>query len=124
MRITNFIACEYASPGADGRVTLVGAGIDGVTAKNFPVTFNIFLFARITLEENDVPGDKIAVLNLIDEDRELVSVKIPIKMDKPNHTLVTPVTFSAKRKGSYRFNLSVAGAEGVASWPLEIRQKS
>ena len=126
MRITNFLCCEYASLDSGGKVTLVGAGIDWVSVPSFPARFAFYLFARCTVDLNEVPGPKTAKLKVIGEDQLVGTQEMPfeIREGMPNANIITIVDIQTERPAKFRLELTIEGSDQIASWPLEIRQAS
>lgn len=124
MKITNFLCCEYATLDSGGKVTLVGAGIDWVSVPAFPARFAFYLFARCTVDVNDVPGTKTARLKVVGEDQLVGTQEMPFEIHegRPNANLITIVDIQSEKPAKFRFELTIEGSEQIATWPLEIRQ--
>ena len=124
MKITNFLCADYISQDSSGKLTLVGAGVDWISVKAFPARFQFYLFARCVADLNDVPGDKVAELKLIGDDKLVgtQNLKFTTSDASPNANLVTVVDFQTTKPSKFRFELTLEGATDSASWPLEIRQ--
>lgn len=57
MRVDFVLLCTSAEYLADGRMVIVGAGIDGVSGASIPLPVQLCLVARLYLMPDESPGD-------------------------------------------------------------------
>lgn len=125
MRVTSFLACQWATLDVDGKPALGGVGMDRIDTNGpFPIGLAFYFFARCEGEINDLPGPHTGELVLMGEDKVLnrFPIQFVTTTERPNQHLIININFVVRRPGRYRFDPSIDGQPVAASWPLEVRQ--
>jgi hypothetical protein len=121
MKITNFLVCEFANSEPTGKVNLIGAGVDRVYARTFPLRVMLYLYLRGVPDLNDLPGYKLGRIKLMGDDG--LYWDRPIQMlfteEKPACSLISSYFFRFTAPGRYRLEASMEGTPGSVMWPIQ-----
>ncbi len=122
MKITNFLACEFANAEPSGKVNLIGAGLDRFYPDSFPVSVMFYLYLRCVPELNDVPGYKKGRIKLMGEDGliEDYPIQILFTEEKPAGALIYKFARQFTAPGMFRFEASLEGTRETATWPTRL----
>jgi len=123
MKVTSFLACQYANYTSNGLVDLGGIGLNVITAKKLPITVSLKFFAMCESEINDVTGKHQATLSFIGTDKALGEAKGEFETteEKRNGFFIVDFGLKFETEGEYRINLAIDGREG-ASWQISVHQ--
>ena len=123
MKVTSFLACQYANFTSNGLVDLGGIGLNVISAKKLPVTVALKFFAMCESEVNDIPGRHKAHLTFIGSDKALGEAQGEFETTEKRRSGFFIVDFGLKfdAAGDYRINLAIDGREG-ASWPITVHE--
>ena len=124
MKVTSFLACQYANYTSNGLVDLGGIGLNVITAKKLPVTVSLKFFAMCESEVNDVTGKHQAMLSFIGSDKALGEAQGEFETteDKRNGFFIVDFGLTFAVEGDYRINLAIDGREG-ASWTISVHRQ-
>ena len=126
MKITSFLACEFANSEPTGKVNLIGAGIDQVYAASFPAIVELYLFLHCISEHDDGPGFKKGRIRLMGDDG--LQWDRPIQMlvteDKPASVLIRKVRFRFTAPGPFRLECTLVESQMTATWTIQVRPRS
>jgi hypothetical protein len=117
VKINSFV-CAGNGGFQDEIVFLEAVGIDFITTE----LRRIFFWLNCQPEINDVAGMFTARLKLMGEDKLLKEFSQEFRLDDgaPRVGVLMTVMLPDLPKGPIRFDASIDGAEGVASWPLTV----
>ena len=121
VKVTSFLACQYANYTSNGLVDLGGIGLNVITSKKLPVTVSLKFFAMCESEVNDVTGRHQARLTFIGSDKALGEAKGEFETteEKRNGFFIVDFGLTFAAEGDYRINLAIDGKEG-ASWTVSV----
>ena len=121
MRVTSFLACQYANYTSNGLVDLGGIGLNVIAAKKLPVTVSLKFFAMCESEMNDVTGKHQATLSFIGSDKALGDAQGEFETteDKRNGFFIVDFGLTFAAEGDYRINLAIDGSD-QASWGISV----
>jgi hypothetical protein len=117
VKINSFV-CAGNGGFQDGIVFLEAVGIDFITTD----LRQIFFWLNCQPGPNDVPGVFTVRLKLMGEDELLKEFRQDFRLDDgaPRAGVLMTVKLPELPKGPIRFDASIDGAEGTASWPLTV----
>lgn len=121
MKVTSFLACQYANYTSNGLVDLGGIGLNVISTKKLPVTVSLKFFAMCESEVNDVTGKHAARLSFIGSDKALGEAQGEFETteDKRNGFFIVDFGLTFSAEGDYRINLAIDGRE-EASWTISV----
>lgn len=127
MEVSDLILADYATANQRGKFTLVGAGINEITAKRVPCVHSLmFLLVRLKVTRQDIGGNKITIqlvsekgvifkaecdLNVSSDHKDEEHVPLPIQL----------VNLKFDSFGDYNIEVRING-ELKQSQNLRIRQ--
>jgi uncharacterized protein DUF6941 len=122
VKVTSFLACQYATYTSNGLVDLGGIGLNVISAKKLPVTVSVKFFAMCESEVNDITGKHQATLSFVGSDKSLGEAhgEFETTEEKRNGFFIVDFGLTFAAEGDYRINLAIDGREG-ASWPLSVQ---
>jgi hypothetical protein len=122
MKVTSFLACQYANYTADGLVDLAGIGVDNLTTNRLPIGLSIKFFVRCESELQDVEGEHKVTLVFMGADKALSKheSKFVTTAERRNNHLIVDFLLRFDAEGDYRVDLSIDD-RAQASWPLAVR---
>lgn len=125
MNLVSAILCESANTLPDGRVNLLGGGINDVSVKQFPVFIKICVVLRFDFYL--VPkGEHTVQVKLIDGDGQGILKPLNMKCNVPEKQRFANFVIDVGRlkipaPGAYSFEIMVDGNH-CQSLPLDARQ--
>ena len=122
IKVTSFLACQYANFTKNGLVDLGGIGLNVITAKKLPITVSLKFFAMCESEINDVAGKHQATLTFMGTDKALgvANGEFETTDDRRSGFFIVDFALTFGAEGDYRINLAIDGKEG-ASWALSVQ---
>jgi hypothetical protein len=123
MRVTSFLACQFASHTVNGLTDLGGIGLDQIQTSQFPIRLALKFFARVESDMNDIAGKHRATMVLMGDDKTLSKHvnEFQTTEEKRNTNLIVDFLLKFDAPGSYRVDLLIDDQPG-ASWPLTVSQ--
>lgn len=117
VKINSFV-CAGNGGFRDGITFLEAVGIDFITTD----PKEIFFWLNIQIEPNDAAGMFAARLRLVGEDKVIheLAQEFRVPEGAPRVGVLIAVRLPELPKGPIRFDASIDGVEGRASWPLTV----
>lgn len=122
MQLIAFFLCEAINEMPDGRVNILGAGINGMSPPTlYPVELEIVVFCRLAADPTEI-GEHTISFRLIDEDGQDILPELDGDFDVEEDTMVSNLIFhfsplEVPGEGEYSFEL-VVDDEPIASQPF------
>jgi len=122
MQLIAFFLCEAINEMPDGRVNILGAGINGMSSPAiYPVDLEMVVFCRLAADATEI-GEHTISFRLIDDDGQDILPELDGDFDVEEDTMVSNLIFhfsplEVPGEGEYSFEL-VVDDEPIASQPF------
>ena len=122
MELISLMVCDAANTTQDGRLNILGGGVDRIFTQKFPVVGHLTLVMRMEIHPAEV-GKHIIGVRMMDGDGQKVIQPLDMGIDFPKgarflNSILNVANVSLKDAGSYSFEILFDG-QHKRSWPIE-----
>jgi hypothetical protein len=125
MELVSLLVCEAANNTPDGRMNILGGGVDKIFANKLPISVNLTISMRIETHITEAGMHKISVM-FIDADGAQAMPPLNLQIEIPKGTrfmnsIVNIGNIIFSKFGTYSFEVLFDGVH-KKSWPIEVIQ--